>query len=90
MKKIVFILGLAIGYVLGARAGRERYEQIASIAGSIWQSKPVQRQVGKVEAGAKKVGAKVGDAALEGVKKLGGSIIDQQKSTAPRSTEAGR
>ena len=23
-----FVLGLAIGYVLGARAGRERYEQI--------------------------------------------------------------
>ncbi|GAA5167324.1 hypothetical protein GCM10023321_59890 [Pseudonocardia eucalypti] len=26
---IQFVLGAAIGYVLGARAGRERYEQIA-------------------------------------------------------------
>ena len=26
-----FVLGLAAGYVLGARAGRERYEQIVRI-----------------------------------------------------------
>ena len=28
MGKLTFIAGLAAGYVLGARAGRERYEQI--------------------------------------------------------------
>jgi hypothetical protein len=27
-KRITFVAGLAVGYVLGARAGRERYEQI--------------------------------------------------------------
>lgn len=26
---IAFLLGAAVGYVLGARAGRERYEQLA-------------------------------------------------------------
>lgn len=28
MRKVIFLLGVAVGYVLGTRAGRERYEQI--------------------------------------------------------------
>jgi hypothetical protein len=30
-----FIVGGAVGYVLGARAGRERYEQIKRISGTV-------------------------------------------------------
>ncbi len=30
--KVTFLAGAAVGYVLGARAGRERYEQIKSQA----------------------------------------------------------
>jgi hypothetical protein len=32
MKVLTFAAGLAAGYVLGAKAGREKYEQIASAA----------------------------------------------------------
>lgn len=32
----------AIGYVLGARAGRGRYEQIKSNAQKVWSSNPVR------------------------------------------------
>jgi len=32
MIKIPFVLGVGVGYVLGARAGRDRYEQIARLA----------------------------------------------------------
>ena len=32
------ILGAAIGYVLGTRAGRERYEQIRRVAKQAWES----------------------------------------------------
>lgn len=32
MRKWVFVAGVAVGYVLGARAGRERYEQIVELA----------------------------------------------------------
>jgi hypothetical protein len=32
------LLGLAAGYVLGARAGRERYDQIAHTAKVAWES----------------------------------------------------
>ena len=34
------ILGVAIGYVLGTRAGRERYEQISRVAKRAWESEP--------------------------------------------------
>lgn len=34
--KATFIAGLATGYVLGAKAGRMRYEQISRIAASVW------------------------------------------------------
>lgn len=43
--KIGFVLGAAVGYVLGTRAGRERYEQIKRGAKKLWGSAPVQRQV---------------------------------------------
>ncbi|MDH6532077.1 hypothetical protein M2119_000314 [Aurantimicrobium minutum] len=43
--KFLFILGLAIGYVFGTRAGRKRYEQIKSAAQNIWESEPVQWSV---------------------------------------------
>ena len=40
--KITLLVGGAVGYVLGARAGRQRYEQIKSQAQSIWKSPKVQ------------------------------------------------
>ena len=50
--KIGIVVGLAAGYVLGTRAGRERYEQIKSGFLKVWNTAPVQKQVGRVaEAG---------------------------------------
>ncbi|MEH3089861.1 MAG: hypothetical protein PGN24_09785 [Microbacterium arborescens] len=46
--KIGIAVGLAAGYVLGARAGRQRYEQIKEKAQQVWELDPVQKQVGKV------------------------------------------
>ncbi|NLA66164.1 MAG: YtxH domain-containing protein [Leucobacter sp.] len=43
--KIAFVIGAAVGYVLGSRAGRERYEQIKRGAATVWQTEPVQRGV---------------------------------------------
>ena len=46
MGKASFVVGVAVGYVLGARAGRKRYEQIKGQAARIWHSEPVQHRVG--------------------------------------------
>jgi hypothetical protein len=37
------VVGLAAGYVLGAKAGRERYEQIRNAAESLWSSEGGRR-----------------------------------------------
>ncbi|WP_238702519.1 hypothetical protein [Microbacterium caowuchunii] len=47
--KAGLVIGLAAGYVLGTRAGRERYEQIKEQAEKVWNLEPVQKQVAKVQ-----------------------------------------
>ncbi|MGW0362724.1 YtxH domain-containing protein [Streptomyces sp. NPDC002990] len=43
--KVTFAVGLAIGYVLGSRAGRERYEQLKKSAQQIAQNPAVRNAV---------------------------------------------
>ena len=47
--KVGLVVGLGVGYVLGSRAGRERYEQIKTQWLKIWHLDPVQTQVQKVQ-----------------------------------------
>ncbi|MCR2813251.1 hypothetical protein NQ166_12090 [Microbacterium sp. zg.Y1090] len=47
--KVGLIIGMAAGYVLGTRAGRERYDQIKQQAMKIWDTEPVQKQVDKAK-----------------------------------------
>jgi hypothetical protein len=49
MGKTTFLIGAAAGYVLGSRAGRERYEQIVQAANRFWENPTVQQKVGDVE-----------------------------------------
>ncbi|GAB2445047.1 hypothetical protein GCM10027062_26800 [Nocardioides hungaricus] len=44
-----FVLGFAAGYVLGSRAGRERYEQIATSARRIAGNPTVQSAASKAQ-----------------------------------------
>lgn len=48
--KVGLVIGLAAGYVLGTRAGQERYEQIKEQAAKVWELDPVQNRVEKVKA----------------------------------------
>lgn len=47
--KIAFVLGATVGYVLGSRAGRERYEQIKRGATKLWETEPVQKVADQVK-----------------------------------------
>jgi uncharacterized protein YwlG (UPF0340 family) len=47
--KILFVAGLAAGYVVGARAGRQSYEKIKRRAENVWHDPNVQRGVTKAE-----------------------------------------
>jgi hypothetical protein len=51
---MTFAVGMAIGYVLGSRAGRERYEQIKRTAQRVADNPRVQEIAGVVGAQASK------------------------------------
>lgn len=48
MRILTFIAGAALGYVLGARAGREKYEAIRNKASELWDDPRTQEQVSRV------------------------------------------
>lgn len=48
--KLSFLVGGAVGYVLGARAGRERYEHIVAVARQVAGSQTVQATAGVLRA----------------------------------------
>jgi hypothetical protein len=48
--KLIFLAGVGIGYVLGARAGRERYEQILRLARKVRENPTVQETAGILQA----------------------------------------
>ena len=43
-----FMVGLSAGYVLGTKAGQERYQQIVEAAGKLRENPSVQRLTGEV------------------------------------------
>lgn len=47
--KIALVAGAAVGYVLGTKAGRQRYEQIKSNVESLWQDPRVQTKVSEAQ-----------------------------------------
>jgi len=48
--RVTFLAGLAVGFVIGARAGRERYEQLKKLARRAADSPAVQQAAGAAQA----------------------------------------
>jgi hypothetical protein len=51
----MFITGVGVGYVLGTRAGREKFDQMVVQARKVWESPTVQEAAGVVQAQATKL-----------------------------------
>jgi hypothetical protein len=47
--KLIFVTGVGLGYVLGTRAGREKFDQMVAQARRFWESPTVQEAVGVVQ-----------------------------------------
>ena len=47
--KVKWLVGFGAGYVLGARAGRERYDQIAGKAQEMWSDPRVQAKADQAQ-----------------------------------------
>jgi hypothetical protein len=66
--RMSFLIGLAIGYVLGAQAGRERYEQIKQLAQKAWEHPATQQAAGAMQAQAPVMAKSARDKAMVGVR----------------------
>lgn len=74
--KLSFLAGAAAGYVLGARAGRERYETIVSVARKFAGSQTVQSTAGFLQ-------AKVDDFAGKARGALGSKLSGHSSGSGP-------
>jgi hypothetical protein len=93
--KILFVVGLGVGYVLGTRAGRERYEQIRKAAENVWNTPAVQQGVGTVKDFATARVGDLSDTVVDGVKSFIGNATKSSGasksdvSSAARSAKSG-
>ncbi|AXT86423.1 hypothetical protein C6I20_15400 [Aeromicrobium sp. A1-2] len=85
MKKLTLLAAAAAGYVLGSRAGRERYDQIKAQATKAWNNPTVQSAVDDVQAQAKQAGA---DAGSKVGHKVAGAASDAKAKVADRLSGA--
>ncbi|MGY6497696.1 MAG: YtxH domain-containing protein [Microcella sp.] len=86
--KILFATGLAVGYVLGTRAGRERYNQIKRAADRFWGDPRVQRQVDKVDGYVRDKAPEVAEFVADGAKKVVTTVMNK-KDEATSSSSSG-
>lgn len=86
--KIGLVVGIGVGYVLGTRAGRERYEQIKTQWLKVWNLDPVQDQVDKVKGYVGDKAAAVPGAIWTGVQKVVKSASGGDKTAGQRLDSA--
>jgi hypothetical protein len=75
MNRITFAAGLAIGYVAGTRAGRERYDQMVKMAKQAKESPAFQQATATAQAQATGLLNSAGKKVAEGAPKLAHSAM---------------
>jgi hypothetical protein len=82
MGKMGFFVGFGAGYVLGSKAGRERYEQLRRLYENLVSSNAIQEATGKAKGA---VGSGLSTAthkASEGVSKVAGAVKDRKSESS--------
>jgi hypothetical protein len=82
-----------VGYVLGTRAGREKYDQMVAQARRLWNDPRVQKQVKTAEQFAKDKAPDVVDFVTDNAKKVAAQVGSRSTKAAtppakPRTTAA--
>jgi len=81
--RLGLILGIGIGYVLGTRAGRERYEQIREGWSRFSGSPTVRRAAGRTKDMAGEQGKRALQVVQQGVEKAGAAVKDRLRQDEP-------
>ena len=68
--RFTFFAGLAVGFIVGARAGRERYEQMKKLARKAADSPAMQQAAGAAQAQASSLAKSARDKAMQRVPRL--------------------
>ena len=77
MKKLPLLAAAAVGYVLGARAGRPRYEQIKSGARKVSQNPRVQSAAHKAQDAAAQQASAAAELAKDKVTSVASTAADK-------------
>ncbi|MBO0815450.1 MAG: YtxH domain-containing protein [Actinobacteria bacterium] len=89
--RLVFFIGLGIGFVLGTRAGRERYEQMRGLARKVADNPSVQQAAGTLQAQAagyaKTAGGKMADRAGAARAKVGEALHERVPGMRVRESD---
>ena len=83
--KILLVTGVAIGYVLGAKAGRQKYEDIKAAASKLWGDPRVQKQVHDAGDFVKDKAPDIAGAVADGAKKVASQVTGKKSSSSPSS-----
>ncbi|MDN5879514.1 MAG: YtxH domain-containing protein [Micrococcaceae bacterium] len=82
MRIFTFLAGAAVGYLVGARAGRERYDQIRDKAQDLWNDPRTQETLNDVGSTIKEKAPEVGSAAASAA----GTVAGKVKETAANAS----
>ena len=81
--KILFVAGLGLGYVLGTRAGREKYDELRTAALKVWNDPRVQKQVDAVEDFVKDKAPDVAEFVSDNAKKVVSQVSGKKPAAKP-------
>lgn len=87
MKKLPILVAFGAGYVLGAKAGRERYEQIQRQSSKVWNSGPVQQGVQEAETVAKQAASAAGEKVVDAATTAGSKVVAKVKGDDDESSD---
>ena len=83
--KILLVVGLGVGYVLGSRAGREKYDELVGKVQKFWNDPRVLTQVGNAQDFVKEKAPDVADFLSSTVKKAAPKASAAKASTPKKS-----
>lgn len=87
MKKLVILLAVGVGYVLGARAGRERYEQIRDLAFRVKDDPRVRETTQHAADVAKQQAPVVGEKVSTAASSVASTVTEKVKSATSGSSD---